>query len=146
MVLYKEDCFAYCPEVFGTFHSRCSALKTCKCEDCKFYKTVADYKERFGKIRRKEKRKKMEFTEKFKFLKADVIEKKDKSGIFLKVHAIDSNGNLYKFFVAKDEIIQKFGNQKLITLQDITINFTVTQNDDNWNVRMNDFNPVPAGK
>lgn len=57
MVLYKEDCFAYCPEGFGTFHSRCSALNFCKCENCKFYKTVADYKNGLAKLeeRRKEK-------------------------------------------------------------------------------------------
>ena len=45
----------------------------------------------------------MEHTNKFKFLKVDVIEKKDKSGIFLKLHCLDENSNVLKFFVAKDE-------------------------------------------
>lgn len=86
----------------------------------------------------------MEHTNKFKFLKVDVIEKKDKTGIFLKLHCLDDNANVLRFFIAKEEVIEKISNLKLVTLQDITVNYTVTQNEDNWNVRLNDINPVPA--
>lgn len=86
----------------------------------------------------------MEHTNKFKFLKVDVIEKKDKSGIFLKLHCLDEDSNVLKFFVAKDELIKKISDLKLITLQDVTVNYTVTQNNDTWNVRVNDIIPVPA--
>ena len=86
----------------------------------------------------------MEHTNKFKFLKVDVINKKDKTGIFLKLHCLDENSNVLKFFVAKEEIIDKIYDLKLVSLQGITINYTVTQNNDIWNVRVNDINPIPA--
>lgn len=43
MQVTKEDCFAYREKVLNT-KEHCDALYVLKCEGCKFYKTMEQYK------------------------------------------------------------------------------------------------------
>lgn len=87
----------------------------------------------------------MEFQTNFKILNLQEIKRKNADKLpegektFFKVNLLDNQNNPCSFMVFKKEHIDKIKNLKLVSLQDVIINFRLIYNNNLWNVNFIDI-------
>lgn len=84
----------------------------------------------------------MEYQEEFKFLKLEVMQRKNAEQLkedernFLVIRLLDKNNNPCRFFVFNKDVMKKVLAANYVGLQLLNIKFEVVYNNENWSVRL----------
>ena len=84
----------------------------------------------------------MEYEEEFKFLKIELIQRKNADELkeedrkIIKLSLLDKNNNPCSFMIFNKDIIKKILSTTFVGLQLINVQFELVFNNNNWNVRL----------
>lgn len=83
----------------------------------------------------------MKLEQSFKFLKAELMKKKkteenQKEIVFLILHLLDEENNPCRFFVFKEELVNKIVNCNFLGLQDVICTLELKFTNNNWSVNL----------
>jgi len=87
----------------------------------------------------------MEFEANFKFLKMDIIQRKNAEKLnedeknFISLHLLDDENNPCRFLVFNKEVIKNLLDMNLVGLQDLLIEFKLVFRNDMWQVQIIDL-------